>query len=179
MAVRKDKDTAEAQFTQILDDASKLYSDSSKKKLADFLNPPINKVEDLISQIDKQNEQFSKFREKRQSIFSALAACLDPVEVIGQVVSGAAAETFAPAEGIFGAVQYLIGAARDVSSAYDTIVELFELLKVSEYSRFSISTPLEERLALTNAITRTSHHDWMFTYNIVWEAHYGTKSSLF
>jgi hypothetical protein len=128
----KEKDTAEAQFAHILDDASKLYSDSSKSKLTDFLNPPISKVKDLISQIDKQNEQFSKFREKRQSIFSALAACLDPVETIGQIVSGAAAETFAPAEGIFGAVAYLIGAARDVSSAYDTIVELFELLKVSD-----------------------------------------------
>ena len=131
MAVRKDK-TAEAQFAQILDDASKLYSDSSKRTLKDFLNPPISNVKDLISQVDKQNEQFSKFREKRQSIFSALAACLDPVETIGQIVSGAAAETFAPAEGIFGAVTYLISAARDVSSAYDTIVELFELLKVSE-----------------------------------------------
>ncbi|KAM0288554.1 hypothetical protein ACHAO9_006918 [Fusarium lateritium] len=129
MAVRKDKDGAEAQFAQILDDASKLYSDSSKNKLVDFLNPPISSVKGLLGQIDKQNEQFGKFREKRQSIFSALAACLTPVEVIGEIVSGAAADSFAPAEGIFGAVAYLINAARDVSSAYDTIVELFELLK--------------------------------------------------
>jgi hypothetical protein len=132
MAVRKDKDGAEAQFAQILDDASKLYSDSSKNKLVDFLNPPISSVKGLLGQIDKQNEQFNKFREKRQSIFSALAACLTPVEVIGEIVSGAAADSFAPAEGIFGAVAYLINAARDVSSAYDTIVELFELLKVSD-----------------------------------------------
>jgi hypothetical protein len=132
MAVRKDKDGAEAQFAQILDDASKLYSDSSKNKLVDFLNPPISSVKGLLGQIDKQNEQFTKFREKRQSIFSALAACLTPVEVIGEIVSGAAADSFAPAEGIFGAVAYLINAARDVSSAYDTIVELFELLKVSD-----------------------------------------------
>ncbi|KAF4970989.1 hypothetical protein FSARC_2092 [Fusarium sarcochroum] len=123
------KDGAEAQFAQILDDASKRYSESSKSKLVDFLNPPINKVSDLVSQVDKQNDQFSKFREKRQSIFSAMAACLTPVEVIGEIVSGAAQDTFAPAEGIFGAVAYLIGAARDVSSAYDSIVELFELLK--------------------------------------------------
>ncbi|EXK44377.1 hypothetical protein FOXG_04094 [Fusarium oxysporum f. sp. lycopersici 4287] len=129
MAVRKDKDTAEAQFAQILDDASKLYSSDSKDKLGDFLNPPINNVTDLIKQVDKQNDQFTKFREKRQSIFSAMAACLTPVEVIGEIVSGAAADSFAPAEGIFGAVAYLIGAARDVSSAYDTIVELFEHLK--------------------------------------------------
>lgn len=132
MAVHKDKDTAEAQFAQILDDASKLYSSDSKDKLGDFLNPPINNVTDLIKQVDKQNDQFTKFREKRQSIFSAMAACLTPVEVIGEIVSGAAADSFAPAEGIFGAVAYLIGAARDVSSAYDTIVELFEHLKVSD-----------------------------------------------
>lgn len=132
MAVRKDNEGAEAQFAQILDDASKLYSDSSKNKLVDFLDPPISSVKGLLGQIDKQNEQFSKFREKRQSIFSALAACLTPVEVIGEIVSGAAADSFAPAEGIFGAVAYLINAARDVSSAYDTIIELFELLKVSD-----------------------------------------------
>ncbi|CAF3523322.1 unnamed protein product [Fusarium graminearum] len=136
MAVLKDAarkgDTAEAQFAHILDDASKLYSSSdsdSFKKLADFLNPPLHNVKDLVSQVEKQNGQFAQFREKRQSVFSALAACLDPVEQIGQIVSGAAQDTFAPAEGIFGAVAYLIGAARDVSSAYDTIVELFELLK--------------------------------------------------
>ncbi|KAF4459882.1 Vegetative incompatibility HET-E-1 [Fusarium albosuccineum] len=121
--------TAEAQFSQILADASKLYSESSKEKLADFLNPPLRSVDDLLRQVDKQNDNFSKFREKRQSIFSALAACLTPVEVIGGIVSGAAQDMFAPAEGIYGAVAYLINAARDVSSAYDSIVELFEQLK--------------------------------------------------
>ncbi|KAK6708496.1 hypothetical protein SNK04_009461 [Fusarium graminearum] len=148
MAVLKDAarkgDTAEAQFAHILDDASKLYSSSdsdSFKKLADFLNPPLHNVKDLVSQVEKQNGQFAQFREKRQSVFSALAACLDPVEQIGQIVSGAAQDTFAPAEGIFGAVAYLIGAARDVSSAYDTIVELFELLKVSEIRSISPRSP--------------------------------------
>ncbi|KAF4982107.1 hypothetical protein FZEAL_2213 [Fusarium zealandicum] len=129
MADRKEGMGAEAQFNQILNDASKIYSDSSKEKLDDFMNPPIKSINDLLGQIDKQNEQFSKFREKRQTIFSALSAALAPVEIVGEIVAGAASDMFAPAEGIYGAVAYLIDAARDVSSAYDSIVELFEHLK--------------------------------------------------
>ncbi|KAF4446191.1 Vegetative incompatibility protein HET-E-1 [Fusarium austroafricanum] len=154
MAVRKDKGTAEAQFQQILEDASKVHSDSKEKyKLGDFLNPPINNVQDLIALVGKQNDQFTKFREKRQNIFSAMSACLTPVEVIGEVVSGAAKESFAPAEGIFGAVALLINAARDVSSAYDTIVELFEVLRdftsrLDVYVQYKMGTALRNKVVV-------------------------------
>lgn len=132
-ADNKQDDPARTQFTQILDDASKLYSDSSKKEdLANFLNPPIKSIKELINQIETQNEKFSSFRKKRQSLFSALAATLGPVEVVGEIVAGGASDMFAPAEGIFGAVVYLINAARDVSAAYDSILELFDQLKVSD-----------------------------------------------
>ncbi|KAM6536314.1 hypothetical protein FALCPG4_002323 [Fusarium falciforme] len=129
-ADNKQDDAVRTQFTQILDDASKLYSDSSKKEdLANFLNPPIKSIKELISQVETQNEKFSSFRKKRQSLFSALSATLSPVEVVGEIVAGGASDMFAPAEGIFGAVVYLINAARDVSAAYDSILELFDQLK--------------------------------------------------
>lgn len=131
-ADNKQDDAVRTQFTQILDDASKLYSDSTKESLANFVNPPIKSIKDLIEQVETQNEKFSSFRKKRQSLFSALAATLGPVEIVGEIVTGGAKEMFAPAEGIFGAVVYLINAARDVSAAYDSILELFDQLKVSD-----------------------------------------------
>ncbi|KAF5020614.1 hypothetical protein F66182_7363 [Fusarium sp. NRRL 66182] len=154
MAVPKDR--AEAQFAQILDDASKRYSESSNQ-LVDFVNPPISNIRDLQSQIDKNNDQFARFREKRQSIFSAMAACLTPVEVVGQIVSGAAQDMFAPAEGIFGAVMYLVNAARDVSSAYDSIVELFEHLK-DFTSRLDVYVQYEMGTALRNKVVDILAH---------------------
>lgn len=123
--------STQAQFSAILEGAAKSFSDASGEKLVDFLNPPLKSVADLTRQLDLQNNDFGQFRARRQKIFSTLAAALTPVEVIGEIVAGAASDTFSPAEGIFGAVAYLIGGARDVSAIYDAIVELFEQLKVS------------------------------------------------
>ncbi|KAM5341827.1 hypothetical protein ACJ41O_014858 [Fusarium nematophilum] len=154
MADRKEaQGTAESQFNQILSDASKAHSSSSKDKdkLADFLDPPLRSVQDLMDQIDRQNDQFEAFRGRRQTVFSAMAAALAPVEVIGGIVAGAAQEMFSPAEGIYGAVAYLINAARDVSQAYDSIVELFEHLKdftsrLDVYIKYRMSEALRNKL---------------------------------
>lgn len=166
MAGRKDQTSKpiEAQFSQILKDASSLYSEASGEKLNDYLNPPLKSIDALMRQLDKQNEQFTKFREKRKTLFGALAAALTPVEVIGGIVAGAAAEMFEPADSIFGAVCYLINAARDVSAAYDTIVELFEQLKVSR-----VLLPLEAVDGnIIDTFCRTLPQGWMSMSSTRW-----------
>lgn len=143
--------STQAQFSAILEGAAKSFSDASGEKLVDFLNPPLKSVADLTRQLDLQNNDFGQFRARRQKIFSTLAAALTPVEVIGEIVAGAASDTFSPAEGIFGAVAYLIGGARDVSAIYDAIVELFEQLKdftgrLEVYVKHEMSVSLREKL---------------------------------
>ena len=82
-------------------------------------------------QLDIQNGRFSKFRDRRHGLVSAISAALRPIELVGELVSGVAQETFQPSQNIYCAVMYLVNAAHDVSSTYDAIVELFDQLKVS------------------------------------------------
>jgi hypothetical protein len=120
------------QFAAVLADAARLFKDSSGKGLTldEFLTPPIRSIPDLMLQLTAQNDQFSHFREKRKHIFDAVAVTLRPVVLIGDILAEGVSETFPPAQGIFAAVMYLINAAHDVSSMYDSILELFDQLKV-------------------------------------------------
>lgn len=128
----------ETQFAAILADAAKLYKDSSDNgsTLAEFLTPPMKSISDLKLQLTAQNDQFSHFRAKRQNIFDAIAVTLRPIELIGDIVAEGASDAFPPAQGIFAAVMYLINAAHDVSSMYDSILELFDQLKVTNFTIF-------------------------------------------
>jgi hypothetical protein len=128
----------EAQFAAILAEAAKLYNDSSDKGLTlnEFLTPPMKSISDLKLQLTTQNDHFNNFREKRQKIFDAIGVTLRPIELIGDIVAEGASDVFPPAQGIFAAVMYLINAAHDVSSMYDSILELFEQLQVSSFPPF-------------------------------------------
>jgi hypothetical protein len=120
----------EARFAAIVADATKRYSDASNRSLDDYLSPPMKSVDDLKKVLDLQNEKFKQFRAKRHHIYSALSSALQPIEIIGDITTGAAMEVFAPSQSIFSAVMYLIGAAHNVSSMYDNIIDLFDQLKV-------------------------------------------------
>jgi tetratricopeptide (TPR) repeat protein len=149
-AKEKMPDTTAA-FAAILDDAAGRYKDSTGEKLGDFMNPPMRSVQDLISQLDLQNERFQQFRAKRHSIFSAVSTALKPVELVGDIIAGGAAEIFPPTQHIFSSVMYLISAAHDVSSAYDSIVALLEQLKdftnrLNVYIKHKLSDALRAKL---------------------------------
>ncbi len=120
----------DAQFAAIAADAAKKYAESSKVQLDDFLSPKIKTVAELTTQIELQNAQFQAFRAKRHALFGAMAAAMEPIEVIGGIVAGVAEEGFPPAQHVFSAVVYLIKAAKDTSAMYDGIIELFEQLQV-------------------------------------------------
>lgn len=124
----------EAQFTAILADAATQYAEKAGSKqvaiLDDFTSISLKSVEQLKAQIDAQNNQFSNFRAKRQSLFKALTLAMVPIEVVGEAAAGAAAEMFPASTHVFSAVMYLIKAAENVSAVYDSIEELFDQLKV-------------------------------------------------
>lgn len=126
---RADGGAVETRFAAVLAAAAKRNPETTLK-LGDFTSPPITSVDDLIEKVDAQNERFTQFREKRHAIFGAMATALKPIEMVGEVVSGAASEVFAPSSSVFSAAMYLVNAANDVSSTYDNILQLFEKLKV-------------------------------------------------
>ena len=130
MGSKDDRPRAEAEFQAVLEDAAKLYKETSGQTIDEFMNPPMRGIDDLKHHLDAHNDRFSSFRAKRDSLFGALSAMLKPVETLGEVVSGPASEVFPPTQSIFSAVMYLVNAAHDVSSTYDSILELFEQLKV-------------------------------------------------
>ncbi|ATY64863.1 NACHT and TPR domain [Cordyceps militaris] len=143
----------DARFVAIATDAAKRYSESSKTniQLDDYLTPKIKTVDELIKQVELQNAQFAEFRAKRHAVFGAMAAAMKPIEVIGEIVAGAAEEVFPPAQNIFSAVVYLIKAAKDTSAMYDGIIELFEQLqdftsRLNIYIQHKLSASLKEKL---------------------------------
>ncbi|PTU19008.1 hypothetical protein P175DRAFT_0342358 [Aspergillus ochraceoroseus IBT 24754] len=89
----------------------------------------IQNVDDLTKEIDARNKNFREFREKRGVIFNALQSALIPVELFGNLAAGGASMVFPPSSLVFGAVTYLMGAAKGVSSSYDAIQDLMGSLK--------------------------------------------------
>lgn len=140
--LKQNRPLIEAEFAAVLADAGKLYKETSGQSVEDYMTPPMKSLDDLKHQLDLQNERFSAFRAKRESLFGTLSAMLKPVEIVGDIVSNSSSDLFPPSQGIYSAVMYLVNAANDVSSTYDSISELFEQLKVrlTPLSACSINT---------------------------------------
>ncbi|KAM3550904.1 hypothetical protein ARSEF4850_008116 [Beauveria asiatica] len=144
----------DAQFAAIAADAAQRYSSSSKIQLDDYTSPEIKTVDQVIKQVELHNAQFAAFRAKRRAVFSAMATAMRPVEVLGEMIGGAAEKGFPPAQTVFSAVVYLIQAAKDTSAMYDGIIELFEQLhaekdftaRLNIYIQYRLSPPLKEKL---------------------------------
>ncbi|KKK20439.1 hypothetical protein ARAM_002899 [Aspergillus rambellii] len=112
----------------------------------------IQNVDDLTKEIDARNKNFREFREKRGVIFNALQSALIPVELFGNLAAGGASMVFPPSSLVFGAVTYLMGAAKGVSSSYDAIQDLMGSLKdftirLKTYSQEAISEDLSNKLS--------------------------------
>lgn len=121
----------DAQFVAVIADAAKLYKESSGSSAIDaFMTPPMRSLDDLKQQVDRQNDGFTAFRKKREGLFGVLSTMLMPIELVGDIVAGSASDVFPPSQNIFAAVMFLINAAHNVSEAYDSILALFEQLKV-------------------------------------------------
>ncbi|KAI9813355.1 MAG: hypothetical protein M1826_002523 [Phylliscum demangeonii] len=122
---------ADSQSSLIWADALSQYTKTTGKPLLDARFSELRSAEDLCNALEQQQSTFSEFRSKRAKIFKALSGTLMVVDVLIKIGSGCAATAFPPSSLIFGAVTYLIEAARDVSAAYDAIILLFETMKES------------------------------------------------
>lgn len=130
-------------------EARKRYADISGKDLKDLPMPKT--TEDLLSNVEKQNKDYKHFREKSGTLFTVLSAAVKPIELVGNLAAGAASAAFPPSQMCFGAVMYLINAARGVSASLDAIADLLGVLKdftvrLTVYNREDLSHELREKL---------------------------------
>jgi hypothetical protein len=99
----------------------------------------LQNVDDLTREIDARNTKFGEFREKRGGIFEALKTALIPVQLFGDLAAGGASMFLPPSSLVFGAVTYLVNAAKGVSASYDAIQDLMGTLKVRDPRSFDAS----------------------------------------
>jgi hypothetical protein len=124
-----------AQIPDIYKAAIERYEETTKKKLDDPSITRLITVSDLTNALDARNNEFTAFREKRHGIFAVLSVAMRPIELFGDLAAGGASMAFPPSSLVFGAVSFLINAAKDVSAKYDAIIELMGTLKVSSRAR--------------------------------------------
>ncbi|KAI9763739.1 MAG: hypothetical protein M1840_009136 [Geoglossum simile] len=141
----------ESQIPNIYKTAIRRFEEVTGKKLDDPDLLKIATVDDLKKEVDKRNDKFSKFRDKRHAFFNVLDIAMKPIELVGNLAAGAASMAFPPSSLVFGAAMYLIGAAKNTSASYDAIQDLMGTLKdfttrLRVYAREEISKELSEKL---------------------------------
>ncbi|PWY88578.1 hypothetical protein BO94DRAFT_464940 [Aspergillus sclerotioniger CBS 115572] len=119
-----------SQIPAIYDRAINKYREITDDSLDMEFLAKLQNVDDLMSEIDARNAKFSEFREKRGVLFDVLKTALIPVELFGNLAAGGASMVFPPSSLVFGAVTYLMSAAKGVSTSYDAIQDLMATLKV-------------------------------------------------
>ena len=125
----------EETFASLVEDAHKEYLATADDAQKDFQSLPITSANALLRLIRDQNEQFSNFRSRERRLLDIVGSLIKPIEIIGGVAAGATEEIFPPAQHIFSAVMFLVGAANDVSEIYDAIIDLFTRLQVSFHTQ--------------------------------------------
>jgi fungal STAND N-terminal Goodbye domain len=107
------------------------YQEITKNELDVTILSRLRNVDDLTREVDARNQKFGEFREKRHIIFESLSMAMKPIEMVGNLAAGSAAMAFPPSSLVFGAVSYLISAAKGASASYNAIQDLMRMLKVS------------------------------------------------
>ncbi|KAF7179313.1 hypothetical protein CNMCM7691_008246 [Aspergillus felis] len=141
-----------SQIPAIYARAIEKYKEITKEDLDVAFLCKLQSVDDLTKEIDERNKSFSEYRHKRGVIFDAMQAALIPVQLFGNLAAGGASMVFPPSSLVFGAVTYLMSAAKGVSSSYDAIEDLMGTLKdftirMKAYGREQISEDLSEKLS--------------------------------
>lgn len=110
------------------------------------------RLDDLESAIEEEEERFTTFRSQYRRLHSTLAKYIAPMEPILLIVQkGMGSSPYAPASTVFGASSYLLQACLSVSRGYDGIEELFKKMsnitvRLKEYEYGAIESSLNKKL---------------------------------
>ena len=109
-------------------------------------------TDDLLRELERQDQQFQGFREKKAKLWEALRRSMLGVEVLGGLTQNALTLTpFSMASPVLGAVLFLVGSAKGVSEAYDDITILLSKLedftgRLQEYTRAAVDPKLKKKV---------------------------------
>lgn len=127
------------------------YATITKKKLEDPAMLSLTTVSDLLHVIEDENKNFTSFREKAPQLRRIVKHAMTPLELVGNIISGASSQAFPPSALVFSGVKLLIEAAKGASEKNDAIIEIMSALKdftvrLEVYSEQHISERLCEKL---------------------------------
>ncbi|KAL8709500.1 MAG: hypothetical protein Q9220_005742 [cf. Caloplaca sp. 1 TL-2023] len=137
------------EFTAVWEDAFALYQQKTGRDLKDHpVMASMHSIDDLLGEIDTHEQHFTDYRQRKAKLWTILRGAMHGVELVGKLTENALTLTpFSYASPVLGAVLFLVAAAKGVSEAYDTIVDLLSELKdftarLEEYTKAAIEPKL-------------------------------------
>jgi len=121
----------QSRFEIIFEEGRRRYEKKTGQQLDVTLFATLHTVADVHHYIDQENDKFATFRAQNNKIYERLNTAFTPVERVCNIVAAGSSAGFAPAGACLGAVALLIKSAQDVSTHYDRILDLFDMLAVS------------------------------------------------
>jgi hypothetical protein len=134
--------TQKTRFEMIFEQGQRRYEKKTGQQLQVALIATFTTVADVRSYIEQENERFEAFRDRNGKIYRQLNTAFTPIERLSQVLGAASSAGFPPAGACLGAVAFMIKSAQGVSTHYDRILELFDILGVSRNSHASDGTEI-------------------------------------
>jgi hypothetical protein len=121
----------QSRFDVIYSEGRRRYETKTGQQLDVALFANWTTVADVRGYVDQEDDRFTTFREQNNKIYEQLTKAFTPVERLSSGVAAGTSVGFPPAGACLGAVALLIRSAQNVSSHYDRIVDLFNMLAVS------------------------------------------------
>ncbi|KAA1475015.1 hypothetical protein DENSPDRAFT_932059, partial [Dentipellis sp. KUC8613] len=144
---------SEDPFADIWTAAIKRYEADTKMSITDTSHglAGVLTADQLLEAINDKQMKFKNYRSRGGKIRMVLKPVLAVIGLIVDAASEGVANAFPLGAAVFTAVRYLLGAARNVSSRYDSIIDLFSRLqncldRCRIYLEGVISADLKKRL---------------------------------
>ncbi|KAF1919960.1 hypothetical protein BDU57DRAFT_442881 [Ampelomyces quisqualis] len=127
----------QSRFDAIFAEGRRRYERKTGQRCDAAIFIKMTTVSDVRTYIQQENDRFDSFRARHNTVYERLNAAFTPLERLGSLVATASSAGFPPAGVCLGAVALLIKSAQDVSSHYDSILDLFDILAVRHYRTFA------------------------------------------
>lgn len=145
-------------FKDIWDEAFSLYQEKTQRDLKNnSVLTSLHSIDDLLEQIGTHEQDFSTFRQRKAKLWAVLRGAMHGVELVGSITENALTLTpFSYASPVLAAVLFLVTAAKGVSEAYDSIINLLSQLedftgRLEEYTKAAVEPKL--RIKIVNILT--------------------------
>lgn len=141
----------ETEFKQVWEEAFSLYQKKTGRDLkSNSVLKHLQSTDALLEHIDTHEHDFEGFRQRKAKLWAVLRGVMRGVELVGSLTVNALTLTpFSYASPVLGAVLFLVTAAKGVSEAYDSIIDLLSQLayftgRLQEYTKAAMEPKLRK-----------------------------------